>query len=210
MPEYVGDLEQVALANVPEMERATFQRLLAPDESDASQETQQPNRPHVKNWTFADLQPGLADDSHVPDLQRGESLFREALCSRCHRLGPVGRAFGPDLTAVSARFSKAEILEALLTPSRSVSSRYRNHIVVTSGGRIFTGQIIWNGFRKSILRIATDPMRMENSVEISKSDIVSHQESPVSPMPAGLLDTLTREEILDLLAYLDSAGIQIR
>ena len=45
-------------------------------------------------------------------------------------------------------------------------------------------------------------MQLDKVTKISKRDIISHEESPVSPMPQGLLNTLTRHEILDLLAYL--------
>ena len=47
-----------------------------------------------------------------------------------------------------------------------------------------------------------DLLAPEKTVAFSKSEIESHRPSPISPMPAGLADTLTREEILDLLAYL--------
>ena len=45
-----------------------------------------------------------------------------------------------------------------------------------------------------------------NTVTINTSDIESRQFSTVSPMPAALLNTFTQEEILDLLAYLESLG----
>ena len=49
-------------------------------------------------------------------------------------------------------------------------------------------------------------MRLDQVTEISKGDITAHHVSPVSSMPVGLLDTLTRDEILDLVAYLESGG----
>jgi len=41
-------------------------------------------------------------------------------------------------------------------------------------------------------------------VRFSIRDLESTTRSPTSFMPAGLLDTLTRDDILDLLAYLRS------
>ena len=42
--------------------------------------------------------------------------------------------------------------------------------------------------------------------EVRLADIARREPSTVSPMPSGLLNSLTREEILDLLAYLEAAG----
>ena len=46
----------------------------------------------------------------------------------------------------------------------------------------------------------------ETTVEVRKTDIARRVPSRVSPMPDGLLNNLTSEEILDLLAYLESGG----
>ena len=42
--------------------------------------------------------------------------------------------------------------------------------------------------------------------QVAVADVESRVASPVSPMPAGLLGALTLEEVLDLLAYLESGG----
>ena len=41
---------------------------------------------------------------------------------------------------------------------------------------------------------------------VNKADIKSREMSKLSIMPQGLLNTHTEEEILDLLAYLESMG----
>ena len=43
-------------------------------------------------------------------------------------------------------------------------------------------------------------------VEVKKGDVQERRPSKLSPMPDGLVNTLTKEEILDLLAYLESGG----
>jgi putative heme-binding domain-containing protein len=88
-----------------------------------------------------------------------------------------------------------------------VDEKYRTEQIVTSDGRVLIGRIISGGdYRSTRLRLVTDPLRPGEVTEIDKSDVESHQASPQSPMPAGLLDTLTPAEIADLLAYLESAG----
>jgi hypothetical protein len=41
---------------------------------------------------------------------------------------------------------------------------------------------------------------------VNAKNVVASENSPTSMMPEGLLDTLQRDEILDLLAYLLSRG----
>jgi hypothetical protein len=43
-------------------------------------------------------------------------------------------------------------------------------------------------------------------VEVKKSDVQKREPSKLSPMPEGLVSTLTRDEVLDLLAYIESGG----
>ena len=42
--------------------------------------------------------------------------------------------------------------------------------------------------------------------EVNKADIKSREVSKVSPMPPGLVNMLTKDEILDLLAYFEASG----
>ena len=42
--------------------------------------------------------------------------------------------------------------------------------------------------------------------EVQKADIQKRNTSSISPMPTGLVSVLTKDELLDLLAYLESGG----
>ena len=201
LPRVLAQIETDALQNVPESERGRFRKLLKVDlENEPAIPTS--SRSFVKKWRVNELMPLLGKAGHDP--KRGQAVFREALCSRCHRLGKIGRAFGPDLTGVAARFTSREILDAILNPSKVVSSRFRNHTIATEDGQVITGQVVWDGFRKSVLRVATDPMRMDKVVELSKRQIVSHQPSSISPMPSGLLDVFDADDIGALMSFLQS------
>jgi putative heme-binding domain-containing protein len=134
-------------------------------------------------------------------VERGRQVFAAAQCVVCHRMGSEGGTVGPDLTDVASRFSVADILESILDPSRVISDSYRHVVVTTKQGRTITGRVVPVDYRLPVLRLASDPLA-ENAVEVPKDDIASYVESEVSPMPKGLLDTFTREEIVDLIAYL--------
>jgi putative heme-binding domain-containing protein len=172
-------------------------------------ETPPPARPVVKKWTLDDLAPLLAGSARKGDAARGAVVFRDALCVRCHRVGARGPAVGPDLTHVSGRFSRRDMLESILTPSKVVAENYRNVQVSTTDGQNVIGRVLLEGdYRSEKLRIATDPLRPSVVVELSKREVEQYRESDTSPMPQGLLDTFRAEEVLDLVAFLENGARQ--
>ena len=57
------------------------------------------------------------------------------------------------------------------------------------------------------LVLITNPLTGDKT-EVRKRDVQSRQVSKLSAMPEGLVSILTRDEILDLLAYVESGGKQ--
>lgn len=206
MPDFLKQIRTEATTTLSDEERKQLGDLLKPGhETSESQLTI--NRPFVRKWTLADLDELLTIPAKGPDRVNGRKLFEAALCSRCHRLGFSGGVAGPDLTSVAGRFSRRDILTSILEPSRIVAGKYRNAQIVTSQGKTIVGRVVTGGdYRSPNLKIATDPLRPSQVVEIAKSDIDVHQDSKLSPMPEGLLNTFSKREILDLLAALQ-AGI---
>jgi len=206
LPKFIGQIRREALAAVPAAEQPVLQAMLETPRATAGEQLAAP-RPFVRHWTMADLPHLSPTATHPTDLQRGRRLFREAQCGHCHTLGEEGRPFGPDLTNVASRFSRRDLLESILEPSKVVAEGYRGVAIVTKDGGSHTGQVVLEGdYRAQVLRLVTDPLQPFRVTEIRKADIASHRESEVSPMPEGLLDSFTREEILDLLAFLEKGG----
>jgi hypothetical protein len=56
------------------------------------------------------------------------------------------------------------------------------------------------------VEVLVNPLAKEKPVVLKVSDIDERKKSPTSIMPKGLLDKLTREEILDLVAYVFAGG----
>jgi putative heme-binding domain-containing protein len=140
-------------------------------------------------------------------FERGKQLFHALSCAGCHRLGDAQGAVGPDLTKLQERLAvrkatRADLLRDLIEPSRVVDEKYRTLLVQTSDGRQLAGVVVGQDAR--VLRLAANPAQPNEVTEIPLSDIEASQPSPVSMMPLGLLDTLAKEEILDLLAYVES------
>jgi hypothetical protein len=56
--------------------------------------------------------------------------------------------------------------------------------------------------------MALDPLQPDRLTRIAKTSIRATRRSPVSLMPAGLLNVLSRKEILDLLAWIELGADQ--
>lgn len=191
-----------ALAALSEQDRAGIQPLID-SLGKAPQAATAPSvrRAEVRKWSMDDLAELDQQTGAKRDLARGKRLFSEALCIRCHRLQGAGQPVGPDLDGVASRFGRRDLLESILLPSKVVDEKYRNLVIETDEGGVFTGQLA--GGDAAYLAIAADPLEPARIVRVSRKGIVSRRTSPVSLMPEGLLNTFDREEILDLLAYLD-------
>jgi len=91
----------------------------------------------------------------------------------------------------------------MLEPSKVVSEQYQNMTVFKKDGDDVTGRIVDDSDGKLVL--VTNTLTQEK-VELRKADVKHVVASKVSPMPEGLLNTFSKEEILDLIGYLESGG----
>jgi len=156
----------------------------------------------VKEWSFAELEPTLAQPGKR-SFERGRQAFIDAQCFACHRVGGEGGAVGPDLTGVSGRFNRRDLLDNVLSPSKIISDRYQSYTVAMRDGDEFTGYITDETADKLVLIV--NPMTNERQ-EIAKKNIASRAVAKTSAMPEGLLNVLPQDEILDLLAFLEADG----
>jgi putative heme-binding domain-containing protein len=154
----------------------------------------------TSKWKFAELKQYLESDpkGRAGDVARGKVVFTKANCIKCHKYGKEGEGLGPDLTTLKSRFQRADMLEALLDPSKTISDQYRGTVIVTVNGQTVTGLAAPQGDSVTVLQ--TDGTK----VTLKKNDIESQVASTVSPMPEKLIDELTLQEIADLFAYLES------
>lgn len=178
-----------------------LERLSKPIEASPPSKT----RSFVRQWTVDEAMKSIGPDQG--DIALGRQVFADAACVNCHHHGGKGTFFGPDLSAVSRRFGRRDLLVSIIDPSRVIAEKYQSIQVVTSDGKIHVGQVALGGdYRSSKLRLAIDPQQPSKVIEIEKSDIELERSSPVSWMPAGLLDTFDADEIRNLLAFLESGG----
>lgn len=208
MAPFFEGLEKEALSYIAdEKTREEMAILLAEHNQKPAPPVDQESRPFVRNWTLDDFPDEVlnsADDEDSP--ADGKALFSAALCNRCHVCGDTGFPSGPDLTRVGSRFSRRDLLASIIEPSRVVAEVHRNHVVIKKDGTTTMGRIVRDDFRKSLLYLSPNPFDPGEQVEINKADIDSFTESPVSPMPPALLNSLTETEVLTLLKWIEAGG----
>jgi putative membrane-bound dehydrogenase-like protein len=135
------------------------------------------------------------------DVGRGKDVFfgAKASCAACHIAKSQGGQVGPDLSKIGAIRSGRELLESILFPSAGIARGYEPYLVVTKTGKSHAG-ILKRETVEAIYLVTAE--RAE--VRIRRSDIELLEPSKVSIMPQGLDGQLTRQELGDLITFLQS------
>lgn len=160
-----------------------------------------------REWKLEDLEKRLPEVARGRSFENGRDAAIRAQCVFCHRVSndpalPAG-IFGPDLTQVSARFGRRDLLDHTLNPSKVIDEKYRLLTLTRADGSTVTGTLESEDDERVALK--PNPLSPE-VIEVGLSSIRERQESHTSPMPAGLLNALRAEQILDLLAFLEAGG----
>ena len=208
LPKFIDQIKAEALATLSDDEKSLLVASLKQlENSTRAEEFTDLKRSFVREWSIADLNSEFGKFDRGRNFENGKSMFRAALCVRCHRILGEGHTTGPDLTSVARRFSRGDILESIVNPSKIVAEKYRNAQIVTTSGKVIVGRIfLQSDYRSPELKVATDPLNPYKTTTIPKNEIESHTRTSISAMPKGLLNTLNEKEILDLLAYIESGG----
>jgi len=139
---------------------------------------------------------------HAGNVANGRRVFfneQGVACIRCHLVGGKGGAVGPDLTLAGAQFSRAQLVESVLHPSRAVREGYQQIIIETKDGEEFSGALKADTADGVTL---VDGLGRTNAVP--RASIANRRTSELSLMPEGLHVGLKLEEFADLIAYLES------
>jgi putative heme-binding domain-containing protein len=161
------------------------------------------NRPR-KAWTFADLASSVEPLEPGRSYANGKQIFQVANCVACHKINDLGTEVGPDLTKPDPKYTVADILREILEPSKKIDDKYATYLFETTEGQVLTGVVLNEG--PLAITIVQDPLAKSKPITLRPTEIADRKKSPTSIMPQGLLDKFTREEILDLIAYVVAKG----
>ena len=155
-------------------------------------------------WKLEDLSEAAQEGMKDRDFARGKQMFSAAACYACHRFGNAGGMTGPDLTGAGGRYSPHDLLDQIINPSKEINEQFSPIVVTRKNGETLTGVVV--NLSGDNVTINTDLSDPNQRVNIDRKTVESIEPSKVSMMPPSLLMMLTRDEILDLLAYTLSMG----
>ena len=142
----------------------------------------------------------LLSPEHIAtaNLPAGRKLF-DKTCATCHVMYGQGKKVGPDLTG-SNRKNLDYLLENIFDPSALVAADFKVSILVLTDGRVITGVIVEQNDRT--LTVQTQQERMT----ILRTDIDETKPTSVSLMPDAVTQSLTEQQVRDLIGYLMAPG----
>lgn len=136
------------------------------------------------------------------DPVKGEKIYRRQSlqCINCHAIGTGGGIVGPNLISLGSSSQPDYILESLWLPNERVKEGYNSISILTNDGKLLSG--ILTGRDGENLRV-----RLANGKEqVIPIEAIENEQPGQSLMPKGLVDSLTKEELIDLVAFLSALG----
>jgi putative heme-binding domain-containing protein len=161
------------------------------------------NRPRTE-WKLEEFTAALEPMPAGRSFANAKQIFQAAACVSCHRMNDAGNEFGPDLTKLDPKNKPIDVLRDILEPSWRINEKYQTYLIELKSGKTVTGLILAE--TPTTFKVIENPLIKAEPLEIRKADIEEKKALPTSLMPKGLVDKLTREEILDLLSYIWSKG----
>ena len=120
-------------------------------------------------------------------------------CKNCHRIQKEGKEVGPELTAIGKKYTRAQLLESILEPSKLIDPKYVTYLAELEDGRLLTGLLLKKDDSEVVLKDAQD-----KEIRIPAKAIERLVPMRQSLMPDLLLRDMTAEQVADLLAFLSS------
>jgi putative heme-binding domain-containing protein len=155
-------------------------------------------------WSIDDVLALTKDGLKGRSFENGHRTFKAALCSSCHRFGSEFGGVGPDITGAGNRYTQRDLLENIVDPSKVISDQYESTLIEKVDGSSIVGRVVKEEGDK--ISIAENPLQPNQLSVLSQSDVKTRNKYPISAMPPGLLNSLNKDEVLDLMAFLLSGG----
>lgn len=162
----------------------------------------------VQQWKLSDFADLEVAEPNEQRLMRGMAAFVKANCNQCHVLAGHGVNLGPDLKEVAKKYKGKKLLQQLLEPSSEINEKYQTYRFLLSDGRVVNGVISKDSRRH--FELMTNLLTPGKLTRVLKDEIDQQVKSKISAMPSGLLDTLTKDEIGDLLTFLEAGGMEMK
>ncbi|MDO1448577.1 c-type cytochrome [Rhodocytophaga aerolata] len=132
------------------------------------------------------------------DAKNGQVVFSRT-CSTCHQVNGQGMDFGPKLSEIGSKLPKEAQYISILHPDAGISFGYEGYIIKMKDGSTNAGIIA--------SRTETDIDLKQpggTTMKLKTKDVASMKQMDNSMMPSGLENTMSTQELADLVEYLMS------
>ncbi len=195
---------KLVVVDSPKEYMANPEEYLAVNKIEIRDEILKSNRTKTE-WKTADFDDAFPKEFFADrDFKNGKQMFTLSSCISCHKMGDEGYAFGPEFKELDPEWSAKDVLGHIVEPSKKIDDKYKTQTFLLDNGATMSGIVTFED--DGIVKLVENPIEATQEMIIEKVEIEGRKRSDVSIMPMGLLDTLTREEILDLLAYVIADG----
>lgn len=132
------------------------------------------------------------------DAMAGKKVF-STVCTTCHQVGSEGALFGPALTKIGSKLTKDALYEAIIHPDAGISFGYEGYIFKLKDGNTVAG-IISSETGDAIEVLSPGGLKKK----YEKSQVMSRKMMDNSMMPAGLSQSISQKELVNLVEFLYS------
>lgn len=155
-----------------------------------------------REFSKEQMQKLVAEVASRGDAAQGEQVYRrkELSCLKCHGIHGAGGLVGPDMTSIGASAQVDYLIESLYNPNKAIKENYHSLVVTTDDGKVFNGIKVRQDANDLVIRDAEDRLI---TIPLKK---VEEQKNGKSLMPEGLIDSLTRQEAVNLVRFLSELG----
>jgi len=201
---FIENTRKEALATfAPPAELAELDALSSKTESPVMANFVAPKGPG-KNYTVDDVVTLAKEGLKGRNFENGRAMFTSTMCLTCHRFNGDGGSIGPDVTGAGNRYTLRDLMENIVEPSKVVSDQYDSHLIEKKDGSLVIGRIVAE--ENGTLQVMMNPFAPTQLTPVNAADVKSKKTQATSMMPPGLINTLNQDELLDLVAYILSAG----
>ncbi|MFN9717875.1 MAG: rhodanese-like domain-containing protein, partial [Planctomycetota bacterium] len=201
---FIKNIRQEAIDHLTDEEKLALKDVLEMQPTGTANLVEAASRPLVKEWKVEDLLADVEAGLSGRNFENGRKMFAVTACFKCHRFAGDGGIVGPELTAVARRYNARTMLESIIEPSKVVSDQYEATQFVLSTGKTVVGRVV--NLNSDKIMVCENMLEPGNLTTVVRDEIEESLVSKSSMMPNGLINTLNKDEVLDLIAYLQSGG----
>jgi|AntRauTorckE6833_2_1112554.scaffolds.fasta_scaffold00419_23 putative heme-binding domain-containing protein len=199
---YLMKMREDALQNSTEEEHEAVAHITGVDLIPEPTFEVEPPKGPGRDWTLFEATGVVADGLTNRDFKKGRNAFFTTGCASCHRFNGYGGNIGPDLSSIGMRSSVTALLEDIIEPNTIISDQYSSSVVMLNNGETLQGLVVEEQDSLKIYPRNPD----QPPFVVNRNQVQSVEQSEISQMPEGLVNTLNEEELRDLVAYLRSGG----